>query len=114
VIPNEQWRQEANGEINVRFANYVVPTQGGAGEPIYGSYTKGDGLIRTINQMVEDYGAEIGGEDPAATVDKAIREGFDAARAAVVGQKELLKEDGYDRPSQDCGIDSIIRVRGFS
>jgi hypothetical protein len=48
-----------------------------------------------IDQMVEDYGAVIGGDDPAATVKTIIEEGLVAARA-LVGRMERLAADGYD------------------
>jgi hypothetical protein len=95
VIPRVQLQVKANGEIDVRFANFVVLSTQGGGGPIYESNTNGDGLQGIIDQMVEDYGAVIGGDDPAATVKTIIEEGLVAARA-LVGRKERLEADGYD------------------
>jgi hypothetical protein len=99
LIPNEQWQEKADGEIDVLIVNFVVPTQGGR-EPLYGSFTVEDGLLHLIriDKMVEAYrifGDEIGGEDPAATLKTVIEEGLGAARA-LAGHKKLLEADGYD------------------
>jgi hypothetical protein len=100
LIPNAQWHEKANGEIDVPIINFAVPAQGG-GEPTYGSITMWEGLSHLtdtrIDQMVESFrlGEDIGGEDPAATLKTIIEDCLVAARA-VVGNKKLLEADGYD------------------
>jgi len=108
LIPREQLQRDSTGRLDVRFANFSIPSSIEGEAPITGCYEKGSGtgLQATIDMLVEEWGEEIG-DDAESKVKGAIQKAFADERQKLEEQKELLENAGY---SEEL-LDSIKTVK---